>query len=394
MAALGVANETSVTTAPDTIRVMVVDDSAVIRGVLARWLEDDPAIRVTATAANGVGALRQVKAQTFDVVILDIEMPEMDGMTALPQLLVAQPGMQVLMASTLTARNADISLKALSLGAADYIPKPTSTRIVTSGVDFRRELVEKVKAIAQVARRKRGETPVSSPAAPAPRPVVGVRSATPPPLPARAPVSGGAIVHPRPSQARPAVLTIGSSTGGPQALFNVLGALARPFPLPILITQHMPPTFTAILAQHVERMTKHPAAEGQHDEVVRPGRVYIAPGDRHMTVRQVGAEVRIVLDDTPPQNFCRPAVDPLFRSVADVYGDKALAVVLTGMGHDGEQGAGAIIGRGGTVIAQDEATSVVWGMPGAVTRAGFASFVFPLNNIGGSITNLMEGRQP
>ncbi|MCH8684654.1 protein-glutamate methylesterase/protein-glutamine glutaminase [Pedomonas mirosovicensis] len=387
VSALGAAGEAGRPTPPNYVRVMVVDDSAMIRGILARWLEDDKSIRVVTTAHNGVEAVRQAQHQRYDVIVLDIEMPEMDGLTALPLLLAAQPGVQILMASTLTLRNADISLKALGLGAADYIPKPQSTGIITNGIDFRRELLDKVRAMGQVARRKRGEPPVDlETRAPEGQPAPASRAAAKPPA--------GKTVRAQPSKSRPSVLAIGASTGGPQALFGLLSSLPKPFRLPILITQHMPPTFTKILAEHIQRQTGFQAAEAIDGEPIRAGRVYIAPGGLHMRVAGNASQPVISIDDDPPVNFCRPAVDPLFNSAAQVYSSACLAVVLTGMGHDGRDGAAEVVAHGGTVIAQDENSSVVWGMPGAVTQAGLASFVLPLSKMGLTIGTLMEGRCP
>jgi two-component system, chemotaxis family, protein-glutamate methylesterase/glutaminase len=369
---------------------MVVDDSAVIRGVLTRWLEEEPTIKVVASAQNGLIALRLLEQNPVDVVILDIEMPEMDGMTALPLLINASPYLQVIMASTLTLRNADISLKALGLGAVDYLPKPQNTKIV-SGFDFRRELVEKVKAFGAVAHTKRGMRPA---ARTTPQTVAKTRE----------PVADRLVVAPtqlrtaaptptatRTSKRKPSVLAIGSSTGGPQALFEVLGALPQPFALPILITQHMPVTFTTILAQHIERATGFRAREAVDGESLISGRVYVAPGDWHMTVAGTATQPRLKLDQSPQVNFCRPAVDPLFASLAKLYGPAVLGVVLTGMGHDGRDGAGTIVQAGGTVIVQDAETSVVWGMPGSVANAGFAAAVLPLKQIAPNIMKYLNG---
>ncbi len=384
--------------APGYVRVLVVDDSAVIRGIITRWLEDQPNIRVTASAANGATALRCVKASEFDLVILDIEMPEMDGLTALPLLLAAQPGLQVVMASTLTMRNADISLRALSLGAADYIPKPQSTRLVTAGQDFRLELIQKVLALGNVARRRRNQ-PVVEAQASAPAPVA--KAAVPPSdsTGASAQRISRTINRAQPvrlaprSHVTPGMVAIGSSTGGPQALFTVIGALGKLIGVPIIITQHMPPTFTAILAQHIERVCGVPCVEVTSNQKALPGRVYVAPGDRHMLVGGTTHVPELILSDGEPENFCRPAVDPMFRTASEVFGSGLLAVVLTGMGQDGAAGAEQVITRGGTVIAQDEATSVVWGMPGAVAHVGAASMILPLPEIGQRIRALVEGKQ-
>lgn len=377
--------------APGHVRVLVVDDSAVIRGIITRWLEDQSSIRVIASAANGATALRAVKSTEFDVVILDIEMPEMDGLTALPQLLAAQPGLQIIMASTLTMRNADISLRALSLGAVDYIPKPQSTRLVTAGQDFRLELVQKVLALGNVARRQRNQPTIETSApAPVAKPAVAPTEATPkfPRI-----INRGQPVRLAPrSHVTPGLVAIGSSTGGPQALFTVIGALGKLIGVPVIITQHMPPTFTAILAQHIERVSGVPCIEVTSNQKALPGRVYVAPGDRHMLVGGTTHVPELSLSDGEPENFCRPAVDPMFRSASDVFGSGLLAVVLTGMGQDGAAGAEQVIARGGTVIAQDEATSVVWGMPGAVAHVGAASMILPLPEIGVRIRALVEGK--
>lgn len=382
--------------APGYVRVLVVDDSAVIRGIITRWLEDQQNIRVIASAANGSTALRCVKSTEFDLVILDIEMPEMDGLTALPQLLAAQPGLQIIMASTLTMRNADISLRALSLGAADYIPKPQSTRLVTAGQDFRQELIQKVLALGNVARQRRNQPPVdiqvpAPAAAPIAKPVATSGEGAPK-LSRIINRSQPVRLAPR-SHVTPGIVAIGSSTGGPQALFTVIGALGKLIGVPVVITQHMPPTFTAILAQHIERVCGVPCIEVTSNQKALPGRVYVAPGDRHMLIGGTAHVPELLLSDGEPENFCRPAVDPMFRTASEVFGGGLLAVVLTGMGQDGAAGAEQVIARGGTVIAQDEATSVVWGMPGAVAHVGAASMILPLPDIGQRIRALVEGKQ-
>jgi two-component system, chemotaxis family, protein-glutamate methylesterase/glutaminase len=342
-------------------RVMVVDDSAVIRTLLTRALEADTGIKVVASAGNGQRAIDVLSNADVDVVVLDIEMPVMDGITALPRLVEVRPGVQIVMASTLTRKNADISMRALAAGAADYIAKPASSELRNAD-EFNHELVAKVKALGQVARRRRGAA-------------AAVQKARPPaPLTLRQSVS-------HPAQ----VVVIGSSTGGPQALFRVLKAMPPDFPLPILIVQHMPPTFTSILAEHIAQASGLPSAEGRDGEVIRAGRIYVAPGGIHMVVAAQGPTRIVKLVDSPPENFCRPAVDPLWRSAAAVYGSACFAVMLTGMGQDGLKGAEAIVAAGGSVIAQDEATSVVWGMPGAVAKAGVCSAVLPLPEISGLV---------
>ncbi len=358
---------------------MVVDDSAVIRGMVSRWLKEDPAISVVGTASNGLVALKDAEKHKPDVVVLDIEMPEMDGMTALPELLKIDPDMKIIMASTLTTRNAEISLQALANGAADYIPKPGTSRDAQQSDDFQRLLVEKIKALGAARRLKpgRGRIVADKPAAAAPA--------------GKGTYGESKITLRRASPYSPKVLAVGSSTGGPQALFEVLGYLKGNFKLPILITQHMPPTFTKILAEHITRITGGECHEAVDGEKVVAGCVYIAPGDWHMIVEQQGADVVIRLNQAPPENFCRPAVDPMFRSIAKVYGKNTLAVILTGMGHDGLEGGGVLVEAGGSLIAQDEASSVVWGMPGAVATGGLCSAVVPLTEVGPTIERMVAG---
>ncbi len=350
-------------TVADPIRVMVVDDSAVIRMLITRILEEDPQVSVVATAGNGQIALDNLSANDIDVVILDIEMPVMDGLTALPKLLEAEPGIKIIMASTLSTRNADISIRALNAGAADYVPKPTSARDIRTGDEFRRELLVKVKTLGEVRRRHRSTA----------------RGAGPPSGPGRSPAKPIALRKPGP--VRPEVLAIGSSTGGPQALFAMLGGLNLDIQQPILITQHMPPTFTTTLAEHIARATGRPCAEAKDGEVVESGHIYVAPGDFHMVVEANKAQPVFRLSKAPPENFCRPAIDPMLRSLAKVFGPGVLSVILTGMGHDGLNGGEAVTKAGGTVIAQDEESSVVWGMPGAVATAGLCSAVLPITEL-------------
>ena len=357
----------------DPYRVVVVDDSAVIRGLLARTLESDPEIQVVETVANGKLAIGAVTRSVPDVVVLDIEMPVMDGLTALPKIIEADPGVKVIMASTLTLRNADISMKALALGAADYIPKPTSAGDITSGYDFKRELIAKVKALG-AARRAAGP-PSRTPrrVAAGTKPVPG----QPPTLYRDAPVK----LRDAPA-ITPQVVAIGSSTGGPQALFQLLPGLVADLRQPLLITQHMPATFTTILAEHIRKMTGRPCAEAVDGEPLTGGKIYIAPGNFHMTVGSAEGRNIIRLNQNPPENFCRPAVDPMLRSLAQIFGRNVLTIILTGMGQDGLRGAEEVVKAGGVVVAQDAATSVVWGMPGAVATAGICSAVLPLAEIG------------
>ncbi len=365
----------------DQIRVMIVDDSAVVRGLVTRLLEEDPGVAVVASVGNGQMALSALERNDVDVVLLDIEMPIMDGMAALPQLLKVDPGVRVIMQSTLTVKGADVSLRAMAAGAADYIAKPTSTRDLAGGMDFKTELLGKVKALGMARRRN-------------PRRVVrpGVQT-TPRPLPPR-------VTHPAPPPTlrnalaeAPDIIAIGSSTGGPQALFTLLGTMrAGTVRQPIIITQHMPATFTTILAEHISRISGWDAREAQDGESIKSGRVYIAPGDFHMVVESRGTDRVMRLNKNPPENFCRPAVDPMLRSISAIYGKRVLACILTGMGSDGLKGGQTVIAAGGTVIAQDEPTSVVWGMPGAVAGAGICSAILPLPDIAPWIMKLAARR--
>ncbi len=383
---------------------MVVDDSVVIRGLIGRWVDSDPALAVVASHRNGRVAVEDLERSNPDVVVLDIEMPEMDGLTALPLMLKKKRDLTVVMASTLTRRNAEISLKALSLGAQDYVPKPETSSEVTTSIDFRRELIEKVKVLGLRGRalrsagrpQMRAETRAGRVASQqsvtrivtAPPSTYARRSAATKPASAS---SAAYALRPY-ATVKPRIVAIGSSTGGPQALQQVLRDIGPAIrDVPVAITQHMPPTFTAILAEHLAKASKRPAKEAEAGEVLQPGTVYVAPGGRHMILEKDGGHPVVRLTEDPPINFCRPAVDPLFDSVAKVYGSAVLAVVLTGMGHDGSAGVRTIAAGGGSIIAQDEATSVVWGMPGAAVQTGLCSDVLPVTEIGPKIVRILNG---
>ena len=359
------------------IRVMVVDDSAVIRGLFTRAIEKDPEIKVVASVGDGRMAVDTLKRHEVDVVVLDVEMPVMDGLTAVPLLIGAKPGLPIIMASTLTRKNAEVSLRALSLGAKDYVTKPSTTSELTSAATFQQELIAKIKALAGRRRGPRPPPPTPVPVRPGALSGAHAEVATP------RPVRGTAVTLRAAGTEKPEVLAIGSSTGGPQALFSVLGNLPKGLRQPILITQHMPATFTTILAEHLTRVSGRQCTEAKDGEVIESARIYLAPGDFHMVVEGSAPGKRTLrLLKTPPENFCRPAVDPMLRSLADSYGRRILVAILTGMGYDGQKGAERIVQVGGTVIAQDEASSVVWGMPGAVALAGLCSAVLPIAEIG------------
>lgn len=343
---------------------MIVDDSAVVRGLISRLLEGEAGIVVAGIAFNGVMALTKAANVTPDIILLDIEMPEMDGITALPQLRKIVPGARIIMVSTLTLRNAEISLRALSLGAADCIAKPTSRQDQQGLAQFNAELLRKIYALAPMPR------PAAAPVA---RPT-DVR-----PAPAPAPVILPKTTYP---QAPVRALAIGSSTGGPQALSTIFRALVGRLPrLPIFITQHMPVTFTTILAQQIAQLSGRECVEGKDGDIVTAERMYLAPGDYHMVPQKQGTDVIIRINKDPQVNFCRPAVDPMVSALVEIYGRGLLCVILTGMGSDGLGGARLVVAAGGTVVAQNEATSVVYGMPRAVVDNHLCSAVLPLNEI-------------
>ncbi len=359
------------------IHVLLVDDSAVVRGFIGRALESDPGIKVVASVANGEQGVSSTARHNPDVVILDIEMPVMDGITALPKILAASPGVRVIMCSTLTLRNAEITMKALQLGATDCIAKPSNSSDIHSSGDFKQDIVARVKALGV---RKNA----------APRPAVSAPSATPVAAGTYAGGQNTALKQKTPFELRkhlpgeifrPNLLAIGSSTGGPQALFKVIESFKN-VDVPIIITQHMPATFTKILAQHIEQHTGVQTFEGENGMKIENGKAYVAPGGQHMTfVRKDGA-IEILLNDGPPENFCKPSVDPMLRSAIGIWGPKFLTVILTGMGHDGLNGCKAVVEGGGRVVAQDQETSVVWGMPGAVAINKLCTAVLPLPDIG------------
>ncbi len=361
---------------------MVVDDSVVIRGLMSRWIDAEPDMVVAASLRTGLDAVNRVERADPDVVVLDIEMPELDGISALPQLLARKRDLIVIMASTLTRRNAEISFKALSLGAADYITKPESTREVAAADIFKHDLLRKIRHLA--AKRRRPATVASPSLVQRERELRFAQAA---------PARSRSLPTLRPFGARvPRALLIGSSTGGPQALMTLVAGIGPVIDrCPVLITQHMPPTFTTILAEHLARAAGRPAHEGADQEAVKQGHIYLAPGGRHMRVVRKGADAVIVLDDGPAVNFCKPAVDPLFTSAIDVWQGGILAVILTGMGSDGMRGGRQIAAAGGSVIAQDEASSVVWGMPGAAAQAGICAAVLPLQQIAPKLVRLFAG---
>ena len=355
----------------ERIRVLVVDDSVVIRRLVTHALEQDPLLEVVGAASNGAIALQRIVQLAPDVLTLDIEMPEMDGLTTLRHVRKDFPQLRVIMFSTLTERGAAVTLEALSLGADDYVAKASNEgSLDQSMARLRQELIPKVKQFFLLPWQSRpaaGNAPARAwVAEPSPRNTSAV------------PVG----------KVAPKVLAIGVSTGGPTALGALLPELPAAFPLPVLLVQHMPPLFTRLLAERLNATCKLSVEEAHDGSVPEVGKILVAPGDFHMKVAAGPGGATAFLDRTPPQNSCRPAVDALFSSIGEVYGGAAIVVMLTGMGQDGLRGTEILRAQGASVIAQDEATSVVWGMPGAVVNAGLADRVLPLDQIAREIVRL------
>jgi two-component system chemotaxis response regulator CheB len=346
----------------EKIRVLVVDDSIVVRRVVTEVLEAQPDLEVAGAAANGSAALAKAAQLQPDLVILDIEMPEMDGLTALTHLRRSHPQTPVIMFSSLTQLGAAATLEALSRGASDFFAKPGGA----GGLEASRRVIqaELVPAIRALCPRK-----AASPDEPVP----------PPPTRSVAAPAG-----------RVDLIAIAASTGGPNALAEVFAALPADLPAPILVVQHMPPMFTQMLAERLTKNSRVPTFEAKSGTILEAGKAWIAPGDHHLVVVREGPHLYTKVHQEPPENACRPAADPLFRAAAGVCGRHCLAVVLTGMGQDGLRGCEAIRAAGGQILAQDEASSVVWGMPGFVVRAGLADRVLPLSMIAGEIVRRLK----
>ncbi len=352
----------------ERIRILIVDDSIVVRRLLSEALGSEPALEVVGTASSGCLALAKIPQVNPDLVTLDVEMPELDGLATLREIRRLHPRLPVVMFSTSTERGASATIDALSQGANDYVTKPANVGSIDAGLEqIRRELIPKIRALVG------SRAPIESA-----RPPAGSRGS--------------------PAGAAPAgpveVVAIGTSTGGPNALAQILPLLPAGFPVPILVVQHMPPMFTRLLAENLAARSRLPIAEARSGEPLEPGRVWIAPGDHHLTVAGAGERAHLRTNQNPHENSCRPSVDVLFRSVAATFGPRALGVILTGMGQDGLRGAEAIRARGGRILVQDEASSVVWGMAGSVARAGLADEVLPLPAIAHAILRRVGRRTP
>jgi two-component system chemotaxis response regulator CheB len=402
------------------ISVLVVDDSVVVRRLITDALADDPQIEVIGTAPNGRVALQKIEQLRPDLVTLDIEMPVLDGISTLRELRKTHQRLPVIMFSTLTASGAGATLEALSAGASDYVTKPANVGSVAESIrSVREQLIPRIRALTAqrgTATPTRAAPPLfpgpplrpPGTGGPPPRPGAALtgRPLGPPlpgsPAPAAPPGSPGRPGRPAPVAGAPGrsrfiatgrveVIVVGCSTGGPDALTRVVRLLPATLPVPVLVVQHMPPVFTRMFAERLDRISAVTVVEAGADQPVEPGTVYVAPGDLHLEVYRQGTTVITKLNTGPPENFCRPAVDVLFRSVNRVYGRGALAVVLTGMGHDGKLGCADLARSGAEIVAQDEATSVVWGMPGAVVNAGLASAVLPLDEISHHVLTRVNG---
>jgi two-component system chemotaxis response regulator CheB len=354
-------------------RVLLADDAVVVRKMLSDAIARDPALEVAGTAVNGKVALAKFPTVKPDIVLLDIEMPEMDGLATVRELRKIDSRVPIIMFSTLTEQGAAAAIEALALGATDYVTKPSNVDITATSDAVSRELIPRIRVLCGLP-----ETPIVAPLPPAPtfRPIVSRRS---PLLPVQ-------------------VVAIGVSTGGPDALAHVMPHLPADLRVPVVIAQHMPPIFTTLLASRLSTKSALPVRECVSGEPLVPGCVFLAPGDFHMQASQEDGLVRLKTNKGPKENFCRPSVDVLFRSIAQVYGGRALAVVLTGMGQDGLKGCELLRAAGARIYVQDEASSVVWGMPGFVARAGLADKILPLEQIGAEIvratTTLLAARTP
>jgi two-component system chemotaxis response regulator CheB len=348
---------------PGRIRVLIVDDSVVVRRLVGEVLSADPELEVVGAAATGRIALAKIPQARPDVVTLDVEMPEMDGLETLAQIRRHHPGATVIMFSTLTERGAAATLDALAMGAADYVSKSWKPGSFRDAVErIREELIPKIKTLGRGPEARQHAA-------------AALAAGTPP--------RGAARARARPG--RVDLVAIGASTGGPVALSRLLPCFPPDFPVPLVIVQHMPSIFTRLFAERLAALSSLPVAEAVSGAPLRPGQAWLAPGDFHLVLERRGETVFTRTHQAPPENYCRPSVDSLFLSAARVYGSAALAVVLTGMGQDGLRGCESIHAAAGQVLVQDAASSVVWGMPGMVARAGLAERIVHLDDLANEI---------
>lgn len=346
------------------IHVLVIDDSALMRRMISELLSGDPEIMVADTAMSARLALDKMEKTLPDIVTLDLEMPGIDGLTALTEIKKRYPNLPVIMCSTLTRHGAQATIKALVLGADDYVAKPENCKSREEiHQHFGNELIYKIKGIVKNKTSK------------------------------IAPTSATAPLSHRPASERIDIVAIGASTGGPKALVDVLSKIPGNIQTPIVIVQHMPPIFTKTLAESLSKKCAIPVVEARDGDVLVKGQAWIAPGNYHMTVVRENNQHLVRLNQDPQEHYCRPAVDVLFRSVAKEFGPNTLGVIMTGMGHDGLQGCQMIKEHSGQVITQDEATSIVWGMPGAVTKAGLADETIPVNELGLAIVRRVNRKR-
>ena len=349
------------------IRVLVVDDSVVMRRLLSDVISSDPQMEVAGHAANGQIALTLVGQLSPDIMTLDVEMPVMNGLHTLKALRAARHMLPIIMFSTLTERGAEATIDSLTLGASDYLAKPSGSDYQAARSRIRETLLPKIRALC----RKPASLKASH-AASAPRPCCQI---------------------PRRGTEPVRIVAIGCSTGGPNALAQLLPTIPANFPAPILVVQHMPPAFTRFLAERLNGLCALPVEEARPAAVLEPGKIWIAPGGHHLVVEGESGKLRMQINQQPPENSCRPSVDVLFRSVAGLFSGSAFAVVLTGMGQDGLRGCQMLAQAGAEIVVQDEATSVVWGMPGFVAREGIADAVLPIAEIGPHLLKRVASRQ-
>jgi two-component system chemotaxis response regulator CheB len=359
------------------VKILIVDDTVTYRSILSRVVEGIPGVEVMGTAVNGKIALAKLCQNPADLVLLDIEMPEMDGLEVLKVIRSQYPKIDVVMISGMSKSSANITIRALEAGAIDFIPKPEGHNLHDSEQVLKQKLLPIIK-LWMTRKELNKTTPQSTPNLhPTPQAIA----------------NSGLFPQPK-IFPKLGVVAIGVSTGGPVALQEVIPKLPADLGVPVLIVQHMPPLFTSSLAESLTKKSKLPVKEAEDGELVKPNIVYIAPGGRHMLVRQSGNAIRIVLNDQPPENSCRPSVDVLFRSVASVYQSNMLAVIMTGMGSDGLQGVRAMK-RSGTCfcLSQNEQSCVVYGMPRAVDEAGLSDERTELSNLAERIMSLVKYKQ-